>query len=72
MEDMSPSSSTTDVTDLCGLPGWLLMLVGVPAVCTFAFAFTMFFGWLLVPTYWLAVGADALLRKDLRVSEAPP
>jgi hypothetical protein len=52
------------------LPGWLLMLIGVPVVCTFAFAFTMFFGWLLVPAYWLAVGTDAFLRKDLRPAKA--
>jgi hypothetical protein len=52
------------------LVGWLLMLIGVPVVCTFAFAFTMFFGWLLVPAYWLAVGADAFLRKDLRPAQA--
>ncbi len=46
--------------------GWLLLLAGVPAICTFAFAFTMFFGWLLVPTYWIAVAADAYLRRDLK------
>jgi len=26
----------------------------------------MFFGWLLVPTYWIAVAADAYLRQDLK------
>ena len=46
--------------------GWALLLVGVPVICTFAFAFTMFFGWLLVPTYWVAVAADAYLRQDLK------
>ena len=48
------------------ISGWFLFLVGVPMICTFAFAFTMFFGWLLVPTYWLAVAADAYLRQDLK------
>jgi hypothetical protein len=48
------------------ISGWFLFLVGVPVVCTFAFAFTMFFGWLLVPTYWVAVAADAYLRQDLK------
>jgi hypothetical protein len=37
----------------------------------FAFAFTMFFGWFLVPTYWAAVAADAYLRKDLRPDFLP-
>ena len=46
--------------------GWLLLLLGVPVICTFAFAFTMFLGWLLVPTYWIAVAADAYLRRDLK------
>jgi hypothetical protein len=49
------------------LLGWLLMLVGVPVVMVLAFAFTMFFGWLMIPTYWIAVGADAYFRRDLRV-----
>jgi hypothetical protein len=44
----------------------VLLMAGVPVVCVFAFAFTMFFGWLLVPTYWIGVGADAYLRKDVR------
>jgi len=48
------------------ISGWFLFLVGVPVICTFAFAFTMFFGWLLVPTYWIAVAADAYLRQDLK------
>jgi hypothetical protein len=48
--------------------GWMLML-GVPVVLVMAFAFTMFFGWLLVPVYWFAVGVDAFLRKDLRVRQ---
>jgi hypothetical protein len=46
--------------------GWLLML-GVPFVLVLAFAFTMFFGWLLVPAYWISVAVDAFLRKDLRL-----
>lgn len=44
----------------------ILLMAGVPVVCVFAFAFTMFFGWLLVPVYWIAVAADAYLRKDVR------
>jgi hypothetical protein len=51
--------------------GWALMLVGIPAICAFAFAYTMYLGWLLVPSYWIFVAADAYLRKDLRVP-APP
>jgi hypothetical protein len=54
------------------LAGWVIMLLGVPVVCVFAFAFTMFFGWLLVPAYWIAVGADAYLRKDLGLSAPKP
>ena len=50
--------------------GWLLM-VGVPFVLVLAFAFTMFFGWLLVPTYWISVAVDAFLRKDLRLHDHP-
>ncbi|WP_131989943.1 hypothetical protein [Chthoniobacter flavus] len=53
------------------LMGWLLLLVGVPVVVVFAFAFTMFFGWFLVPTYWGAVAADAYIRKDLRPGFLP-
>jgi hypothetical protein len=49
--------------------GWLLLFLGVPVIVVFAFAFTMFFGWLLVPAYWIAVGADAYFRKDLRLPE---
>jgi hypothetical protein len=51
---------------------WLILLLGVPVISVFAFAFTMFFGWLLVPTYWVAVAVDAYLRKDLRPPVAPP
>lgn len=50
--------------------GWMLMLLGIPVVAVFAFAFTMFFGWLLLPTYWLAVAADAYFREDLRLDPA--
>lgn len=46
--------------------GLLLLLAGVPIVLVFAFAFTMFFGWLLVPTYWIGVAMDAYYRPDLR------
>jgi len=49
---------------------WLFLLL-VPVVGIFAFAFTMFFGWLLVPTYWAAVATDAYLRKDLRPDFLP-
>jgi ribosomal protein L40E len=51
---------------------WIILLLGVPIVLVFAFAFTMFFGWFLVPTYWVAVAADAFLRKDLRPGFLPP
>jgi hypothetical protein len=51
---------------------WLILLLGVPVIGVFAFAFTMFFGWLLVPTYWIAVATDAFLRKDLRPGVLPP
>lgn len=49
----------------------LILLVGVPVILVFAFTFTMFFGWLLVPTYWAGVAADAYLRKDLRPDFLP-
>lgn len=49
----------------------LSLLLGVPVILVFAFAFTMFFGWFLVPTYWAAVAADAYLRKDLRPDFLP-
>jgi hypothetical protein len=47
--------------------GWLFMFVGTPIIIVMAFTFTMFFGWFLVPTYWLGVAVDAYLRKDLRI-----
>ena len=50
---------------------WLILLLGGPVVAVFAFTFTMFFGWFLVPTYWLAVATDAYLRKDLRPTILP-
>jgi hypothetical protein len=31
----------------------------------------MFFGWLLVPCYWLGVATDAYLRRDLRPNFLP-
>ncbi len=42
----------------------VLIFLGVPVVLLMAFTFTMFFGWLLVPTYWVVIAADAYLRKD--------
>lgn len=51
--------------------GALLFFLGVPVIAVFAFAFTMFFGWFLLPTYWAAVAADAYLRKDLRPDFLP-
>lgn len=45
--------------------GWLF-LGGIPVVIILAFAFTMFFGWLMIPAYWIAVAVDAYLKKDLR------
>lgn len=50
---------------------WTILLLGVPVIAVFAFAFTMFFGWFLVPTYWVAVATDAYLRKDLRPDLLP-
>ena len=49
----------------------LILLLGVPVILVFAFAFTMFFGWFLVPTYWAIVATDAYLRKDLRPDFLP-
>jgi hypothetical protein len=49
------------------LPG-VLLLAGVPVIVVFAVAFTMFFGWFLIPTYWVAVMADAYIRKDLAMT----
>src|SRR5438874_13207074 len=40
---------------------WLILLLGVPVIGVFAFTFTMFFGWLLVPAYWIAIATDAYL-----------
>jgi hypothetical protein len=50
---------------------WLILLLGVPVICVFAFTFTMFFGWFLVPAYWVSVATDAYLRKDLRPNILP-
>lgn len=50
---------------------WAILLLGVPVIAVFAFAFTMFFGWFLVPTYWVAVATDAYLRQDLRPDLLP-
>jgi hypothetical protein len=44
----------------------ILFFAGIPVVALLAYAFTMFFGWLLLPAYWIAVAADAYLRKDIR------
>lgn len=52
------------------LLGWLLLFLGVPVIVVVAFAFTMFFGWLLVPAYWIGVAADAYFRQDLRLQQA--
>jgi len=49
------------------IAAWLVLLLGVPVTLVFAFAFTMFFGWFLVPAYWMAVAADAYFRRDLRL-----
>ena len=53
------------------LMAWSILLLGVPVTLVFAFAFTMFFGWFLVPTFWAAVAADAYIRKDLRPTFMP-
>ena len=42
-----------------------LILASIPVLLIAAFMFTMFFGWFLVPVYWIAVAADAYIRKDL-------
>ncbi|MEI9893761.1 MAG: hypothetical protein WDN28_07630 [Chthoniobacter sp.] len=52
------------------LAAWLLLVLGVPVILTMAFTFTMFFGWLMVPVYWVAVAMDAYFRKDLRLKPA--
>ena len=44
----------------------ILFLTGIPMIALLAFAFTMFFGWFLIPVYWVAVAADAYVRKDTR------
>jgi hypothetical protein len=53
------------------LAGWLLMLVGPLVLFVFGFATIMYFGLLLLPTYWIAVALDAYLRKDLRTPATP-
>ena len=42
------------------------LLMAVPVILLMAFTFTMFFGWLLIPVYWMGVAFDAYLRPDLR------
>ena len=42
-----------------------LIMAGIPVIGIAAFMFTMFFGWFLVPVYWIAFATDAYLRKDL-------
>jgi hypothetical protein len=54
------------------LAAWLLLVLGVPVILVFAFAFTMFFGWLLAPAYWIAVADDAYFRRDLRLVPVAP
>ena len=44
----------------------ILFFAGIPVIALLAYAFTMFFGWFLLPAYWIAVAADAYLRKDIR------
>jgi hypothetical protein len=53
------------------LAGAALLFAGVPIITLVAFTFTMFFGWLLVPGYWIVVAADAYMRKDLNLSPTP-
>ena len=48
------------------MPAGILMLALIPVVIVFAFAFTMFFGWLLIPVYWIGVAMDTYFRPDLR------
>ena len=55
------------------LAGALLLFLGVPVVVLMAFAFTMFiFGWTMIPVYWVAVAADAYLRRDLNLTPPKP
>ncbi len=54
------------------LPAVLLLGAGVPVITLMAFTFTMFFGWFLVPVYWLVVAADAYMRKDLGLHAPQP
>jgi len=50
------------------LAAWVILLVGLPVILVFAFAFTMFiFGWTLVPAYWIAVAGDAYFCRDRRM-----
>lgn len=49
----------------------IAFMAGVPVVFVLAFAFTMFFGWLLLPAFWIGVAADAGLREDLRRAGLP-
>ena len=51
--------------------GWVFLGL-IPIVIVMAFTFTMFFGWFMVPVYWIAVAVDAYLRKDLRAPHAAP
>jgi hypothetical protein len=44
----------------------ILFFAGIPVIVLLAYAFTMFFGWFLIPTYWIVVAADAYVRKDMR------
>jgi hypothetical protein len=44
----------------------ILFFAGIPVIALLAYAFTMFFGWLMIPAYWVAVAADAYVRKDIR------
>ena len=50
----------------------VLFMAAVPLVCVLAFAFTMFFGFLMVPAYWIAVAVDAFLRTDVRQAGVHP
>lgn len=55
------------------LAGALILFLGVPVIGVMAFALTMFiFGWTLVPAYWIAVAADAYLRRDLNLTLPKP
>jgi hypothetical protein len=44
----------------------ILFFAGIPVILLLAYAFTMFFGWFMIPVYWIAVAADAYVRKDMR------